>query len=204
MFYPLLIIKALRSTYALLATASRLIVCSSEINTGWQSLHSELCGLSKSYGSGYIFYCMIWFFIFYLGYISSLLSVDVFLLLSPLCNFFRTKFDIGPYFMFLAGDLILDDIVAENSEKFPDIKKQTCLKRSKCKTVTIWKALWLSSKLVLQLLGFSTAQCTHHAVVQWHQTCFLCLWSCLWAGNESSSSKCRIYSSQNLLSCCKH
>uniref|UniRef100_A0A803VVB8 MHC class II transactivator n=1 Tax=Ficedula albicollis TaxID=59894 RepID=A0A803VVB8_FICAL len=34
-----------------------------------------------------------------------------------------------------AGNLILDDIAAENTEKFPDIKMQTCLKRSKCKTV---------------------------------------------------------------------
>ncbi|NXQ45400.1 C2TA protein, partial [Catharus fuscescens] len=29
-----------------------------------------------------------------------------------------------------AGNLILDDIAAENTEKFPDIKMQTCLKRT--------------------------------------------------------------------------
>lgn len=100
---------------------------------------------------------MIWFltFIWSIFHLCSLLVYS--LAFIPLCNFFRTKFDIGPYFMFLAGNLILDDMGAENTEKFPDIMMQTCLKRSKCKAVRIWKALCLSSKLALQPLGFSTA-----------------------------------------------
>lgn len=39
--------------------------------------------------------------------------------------------DIWQYFMFLAGNLILDEMAAENTEKFTDIKMQKCHKRSK-------------------------------------------------------------------------
>lgn len=80
------------------------------------------------------FITLFGFYLLFRAYFIFALCSCVSLAFTPLCNFFRrTKFDIGPYFMFLAGNLILDDIAAESSEKFPDIKMQSCLKRSKCK-----------------------------------------------------------------------
>lgn len=164
-------------------------------------LHSELCGLSKSYGPGYIFYRMIWFLSF-IWSISHLCSQCVSLVFTSFCSFFRrTNIDIWPYFMFLAGNLILDDIAAENTEKFPDIKMQTCLKRSKCKTVRFEKLCAWVLNLHYNPLALAQPQCSCHAVLHWYHMCFLCLCSCSWAGTESSSSKRRIYSSQNVLSC---
>lgn len=81
--------------------------------------------LDRSFIAWFGFYLLFGvYFIFALCWCVSLAF-------TPLYNFFRTKFDIGPYFMFLAGNLILDDMGAENAEKFPDVRMQTCLKRSK-------------------------------------------------------------------------
>lgn len=83
---------------------------------------------------GTSFITLFGFYLLFGAYFIFALCWCVSLAFTPLYNFFRrTKFDIGPYFMFLAGNLILDDIAAENTEKFPDIKMQSCLKRSKCK-----------------------------------------------------------------------